>query len=157
MLKNRENILFWFNLQDFSTYSCLLMNTANIISLERINSKFLVPLVGQVITLYDKFGRCHRPWLYAGLDVAYRASNRFLVENLFWRRSLRDSFLLERLSRSVFLPNVSLGNAHPTVTSRSLPCDHHFCRLFSCYDTWGSLCCRLHLPLRSSGAHRLWS
>ena len=72
-------------------------------------------------------------WCLPVWIVAIRANNRSSVENIFWRRSLRDSFLLERLSRSEVLPNRFLWeNAHPTVHLRT-------CAVIIACVTWAGL------------------
>ena len=88
-----------------------------LVGLSYVNRLFLAFLNNWTLD-QQRFGGATVPWLACRFGCGFRASNRSPVENLFRRRSLRDYFLLERLSRSETSRIVSWGNAHPTVHLR---------------------------------------
>jgi len=70
-----------------------------LVGLSYVNRLFLAFLNNWTLD-QQRFGGATVPWLACRFGCGFRASNRSPVENLFRRRSLRDYFLLERLSRS---------------------------------------------------------
>ena len=121
----------------------------------RAHTSRRVRLTERVIAIpVENVREVHRPigclpvWI-----VANRASNRDTSRKYVLKTESERLLSTGAIISLCIPPECFLRNAHPTVTSRPLPCDHHFAA-YSCYDARGSLCCHLQLPLCSSRAHR---